>query len=68
MGHLQGMVYGGEGVIRMLKNDTVRSILESGGFVLEEVLQDAGSVLKVCTAGMSYDPAALPGMPMTQYP
>jgi hypothetical protein len=31
----------------MLKNDTIRSILESGGFVLEEVLQDAGYMLKV---------------------
>lgn len=50
---LQGLVGGGEGVIRMLKNDTIRSILESGGFVLEEVLQEAGSMLKVRTAGMS---------------
>ena len=50
----KSLVGGGEGVIRMLKNDTIRSILESGGFVLEEVLQEAGSVLKVCTAGMSY--------------
>ena len=38
---------GGEGVIRMLRNDTLRYLLESGGFVLEEVLQDAGFELKV---------------------
>lgn len=41
------LVGGGEGVIRMLRNDTIRSLLESGGFVLEEVLQDAGLELKV---------------------
>ena len=40
-------VGGGEGVIRMLRNDTLRYLLESGGFVLEEVLQDAGFELKV---------------------
>jgi hypothetical protein len=52
----------------MLRNDTIRSILESGGFVLEEVLRDAGSVLTVCTAGMSHEPAALARMPMLQVP
>jgi hypothetical protein len=31
----------------IVHNDGIRSILESGGFVLEEVLRDAGSVLKV---------------------
>ena len=50
---MQGFVCGGEGVIRMLRNDTIRSILESGGFVLEEVLQDAGFTLKVSTADLS---------------
>lgn len=49
----KSQVSGGEGVIRMLKNDTVRNILESGGFVLEEVLQDAGLMIEVCTAGLS---------------
>ena len=44
---LQGLVGGGEGVIRMLRNDTLRYLLESGGFILEEVLQDAGFELKV---------------------
>lgn len=34
-------------MIDMLRDDRVRSILESGGFVLEEVLDDAGFVLKV---------------------
>ena len=46
------LVGGGEGVIRMLKNDTIRAILESGGFVLEEVLQDAGFMLKVLAPGI----------------
>jgi hypothetical protein len=40
------LVGGGDGVVRMLRNDTLRSLLESGGFVLEEVLQDAGFELK----------------------
>ena len=43
----KGQSGGGEGVIRMLRNDTLRYLLESGGFVLEEVLQDAGFELKV---------------------
>ena len=63
----KSLVGGGEGVIRMLKNDTIRSILESGGFVLDEVLQEAGSVLKVHNAGRSYNPAALARTPMPQY-
>jgi hypothetical protein len=67
---LQGLVGGGEGVIRMLKNDTIRSILESGGFVLEEVLQEAGSMLKVRAAGMSCMTLQrwLARMPMTWCP
>ena len=47
------LIGGGEGVIRMLRNDTIRSILKSGGFVLEEVLQDAGFMLKVMIAAVS---------------
>jgi hypothetical protein len=49
----KSLVGGGEGVIRMLKNNTIRSIVESGGFVLEEVLQDAGFMLKVSIVNMS---------------
>jgi hypothetical protein len=39
---VQGLMGGDQGVVDMLKDDTVRYVLESGGFVLAEVLEDAG--------------------------
>ena len=46
-GNVQGLVGGGQGVIDMLKDDTLRHLLESGGFVLAEVLEDSGFLLTV---------------------
>lgn len=46
--HEQGIMGGAQGVVDMIvHNDDIRKILESGGFVLEEVLNDAGFELKV---------------------
>lgn len=38
-------------MVDMLDDTTVRSILESGGFVLEEVVRDSGYALEVHAPG-----------------
>jgi hypothetical protein len=49
----QGIPGGAQGVVDMIiHSKTIRSVLVSGGFVLEEVLQDAGYTLKVCCLQM----------------
>ena len=46
--HEQGVTGGAQGVVDMVvHNEHIRNILESGGFVLEEVLNDSGVELKV---------------------
>jgi len=45
---VQGVAGGSQGVLDLLTgNDALRGILESAGFVLDDVLQDAGLVLEV---------------------
>lgn len=44
---MQGVAGGSQGVLDLLTgNDALRGILESAGFVLDDVLQDAGLVLE----------------------
>lgn len=45
---MQGVAGGSQGVLDLLTgNDALRGILESAGFVLDDVLRDAGLVLEV---------------------
>lgn len=46
----QGIAGGAQGVVDMLspeRDDTVRSLLETGGFVLEEIMRNSGYSLEV---------------------